>query len=223
MVVESPVGANPPDYVVAIGDREFNVEVMGIVAKRELGGVVYEEIGLFASLTRVAESLCATLEAQPWFSGVYLVHLEPVPNLQRELFGLTECCVRYARETASLECAARLQLQFHWSIEKQSNSKQLAGYSLSASEPSWGNDIQNEVTALLSEAVRRKDVKTHDRPGLWILLLLDRYHIADHSQWLLGTASLDSHRFSCIFRVHPEGACWPIAGSIDNCRSNMYL
>jgi hypothetical protein len=213
--VELTPGSNPPDYLAEIGDKEFNVEVTGIVAKVAVGGVVHEEVGLFASLTQAAKSLCAALEAQPWFSGVYAVHLEPVPNLKREISDLTDRCLAYAHETAPLASAPRLRLPFHWSIAKLSNTQPLAEYSLSASEPSWEGDIQNEIITLLRDAVARKHARTQDLPGSWILLLLDRYHAADHAQWLSAAASLDSHRFCSLFRVHPHGDCWPIAGSIN--------
>ncbi len=210
-------GEDPPDYVAQVGASTFNIEVTSLVAKVEVGGRTYNEVGLFAALTKAAEALCTTLESEPWFSGAYAVHLEPVPALKNELPGLTARCLSYARETAHLESAPALSLPFQWSIRKYSNSSCIAGYTLSAAEPSWEGEIREELVFLIRDIVTRKNTLTCDLPGRWLLAVLDRYHVADHSQWVNAAASLSGHHFDAILRVHPHGDCWAISGDLTAC------
>lgn len=207
-------GEDPPDYVAQVGPTSFNIEVTGLVAQVEVGGRTQEEVGVLAALTKVAESLCANLESQPWFSGAYAVHLEPVPDLKYELPKLQALCLSYVRETAHLESAPALLLPFRWSIKKHSNGRRVAGYTLSVAEATWGSEIREELMGLIRDTVARKDALTNDLPGRWLLAILDRYHVADHGQWVDAAASLSRHHFEAIFRIHPHGDCWMIAGDL---------
>lgn len=207
-------GGEPPDYVAQVGTSDFNIEITSLVAKVRVGGRSQEEVGVFVALTKAAEEICSDLESQRWFSGAYAVHLEPVPALKSELPKLKALCLSYALATAHLESAPALALPFHWSIEKRTNLCRIAGYTLSVAEAAWGGEIREVLTGLIRDTVARKYALTEGLPGRWLLAILDRYHVADHGQWADAAASLSGHHFEAIFRIHPQGDCWIIAGDL---------
>ncbi|THJ24855.1 MAG: hypothetical protein CAF45_003420 [Nitrospira sp. CG24E] len=76
-------GPNPPDYIFQADSKELAVEITSIVDSVAVGGRAMLETSVFASLTRVAESICADLLAESWLSGRYVIHFEPVPGLKK--------------------------------------------------------------------------------------------------------------------------------------------
>lgn len=207
-------GADPPDYVATVGDRAFNLEVTGIVANLSVGGRVHTEEGVLAGLTKTAESLRAQLEAAPGTSGCYVVHLEPVPHLKREISRLTAACLAYMRETVHRERAPAFRLPFGWEIMKYSDARRSVLYMLGAGDAVWEGQIQEELDLRVAEAVARKQLRAAALGGSWVLALLDRYHVADPGHWLAAIRRAPAHSFSAILLVGPQGRCTSLEGTI---------
>ncbi|MCI0419757.1 MAG: hypothetical protein L0387_25670 [Acidobacteria bacterium] len=172
------------------------------------------EIGLSVEITRAAEHLRELLKKQPWFSGFYGLHLEPMGRLREELPRAAEEFLCYAKKTAGLESATELRLRNRWSIRKYHNQASEVGYSYATSPASWDGEVRSELDVLIRQRLEAKRQMAVRFPGKLVLVLLDRYQVAPLTMWAELVSSIDASVFRAVIRVDHTAECVLLHGAI---------
>lgn len=201
-----------PDWILRLGSEVLGVEVTWVTGTTEVDGKPVLNRKLSASLTQCAEALSRELEAEPWFSGLYILDMEPIPNLRRQSQKIRELVLAYAKETRRVREAPPRRLPGGWSIGKHRGSTNQLSYCYSVGSGGWEDDIKIEAERLIAGAVgRKRSIISSSRMPI-ALALVDDYHFAALEVWREVAQAIGTTKARCLFRVHGEYECDLLAG-----------
>jgi hypothetical protein len=201
-----------PDWILELRNKVFGIEVTWVTGTTDLDGKPVLNQELSASLTQWVESLSREIEAEPWFSGLYILSMKPIPNLRNQSQHIREQVTTYAGETRHLAEASPKRLPGGWTIGKYRGSTNQLSYCYSVGTGGREGDVKIEAERVISDAVRRKDslVRTSTMPIA--LALVDDFHLAGLEVWREVAQNAGMTKALCLFRVHGEYECDLLAG-----------
>ena len=118
-----------PDWILKAAGRPLGIEVTWVSGMTNLGGKLVPNRQIGASLADWVETLRQEIEAAPWFSGLYVISMQPIPNLRAETQELREQIVAYVKETQNCPKATPKRLPGGWKVGKFCGSTTMLLYS----------------------------------------------------------------------------------------------
>jgi len=204
-------GADPPDFLLQIGQRTLSVEVTRVMQSFDVGHGRMPYAGAAAAMRRLAESLETRARDAGILHGQYVLHLSPVPILSKNLPELLTAGLRYIDETQKVETAEGRALweQFgggEIQVKKLSSGTGAVLPTFGPPEPKWGPDIVREGANLIQERIVTKSAAAVAGADS-ILLLLDEYLYAHDDVWEAATNGIPRHPFHTIARICHDRRC----------------
>ncbi len=210
----------PPDYYLDIGTDRFAVEVTSIVDYITVNGSEKSSVGIAAGLVEFCKERGQEALDEGVLHGCYELFLEPMNNLGARKQEIKKRVFDYMRRTAHVKKADPEVLAQDGhniiQIEKWSDQPNCLEPSTSPGGVEWGSP-KEEVRKLLVGVLRNKCEKLRKVSRPWILLLLDRYNLAEPADWLdaAQTLSFDGfHTVACVWDdqstlfLHSQKKCW---------------
>ena len=201
-----------PDWILNLGSEVLGVEVTWVTGTTEVDGKTVLNRELSASLSQWAEALSLEIEAEPWFSGLYILSMEPIPDLRRQSQHIREHVFAYAKETHQVAEAPPRRLPGGWNIGKHRGSTNQLSYCYSVGSGGREGDIKIEAARLIADAVGRKNSLVRSSRMPVALALVDDYHFAALETWREVAQATGPTKAHCLFRVHGEYECDLLAG-----------
>jgi len=197
-------GENPPDYRLAFGDLTFAVEVTALMSKVELGQSALPMRVIADELYQLGADAESIVREDGVLHGTFTVHFpKPIPELSRQRRSVI---TRLREAIAHLSEAPQGREQEFWRVDGRSfvaTKVSEAGAELLLGGPTysaWRSDACIVLTHLLADRVRAKVECLQATPGPAILLLDERYPLADEEMYAECACSLSEiEYFHTIF------------------------
>lgn len=204
------VGEDPPDFRLLVGDSEFVVEVTSVVERIPCGGGEITDPLVEAVQLAFVETVRQLAGARSVQTGLFLLDLDGIPvdkkerqgalARARDYMGRWSQAIRGEREDILNDSSAV------WAIEKWP-AEEFSVESILSSSPrgKWAGEIREELPRFVRIAMEEKTRKLAHLDGSRVLLLVDRYRLAESREWRAALPQDLVAAFHTVARVH--GAC----------------
>jgi hypothetical protein len=208
----------PPDYYLLLNSTKYAVEVttlIELVSVGESSSLPHDVISRF--FQEFADEVEDIAGAEGYLQGNYLISFStPIDDFATVRDGIQAKLLEYIRNTSGLERTS-LEMVFERAVPQQ--RPQQCGIQKVGSKPyrvvvggpawfKWEGEAAKDICDLLNESLDTKADKLKDIAEPKILLLLDRYRLADRQMYEKCVAQLSSLvHFHTVFIVlgHNEG------------------
>jgi hypothetical protein len=178
---------DPPDYYLTIDRDNFAVEVTQLMETYEVGNLKMPSVGMNHALVNFCRRLEKIATNEGLLQGSYCLHLEPIPDLKSKEEEIINKALKYMGRTRSFEIAGSEDLVVYQhnriAIQKYGNSANLLEWIDTSGNAKWPGDIKDDIADIFRDVMVAKKEKMINVNEDKILLLLDRYSLADNNDW----------------------------------------
>jgi len=185
------------------------IEVTSIFEQVKVGSRLYPRIALIESASRLVREAEHRAVAQGILSGTYSVRIDAVEGFAELREPMIEAIVQYIAGTQAVSRGAESPLLPNTSQGCAISKVGADGADVRLvwdGDAHWEADMEAEIGRLVEAAVHKKSVLLSHLDEPIVLLILDRYHLADAATWRRATAQLTlPNGFVEISRVCDNG------------------
>lgn len=212
-----PRGKDPPDYWLTFGSAKFAMEVTTFTTNYMSSGKKegLSSIGVASLIRRFDQEVTDAAKAKNHLNGCYVVDFhEPFDDLDKHLDQLKRHAIDFITTTVNAEQTSEKVINVpnapRCRIRKVHRDKSYVA-SIILSDAKFEGEVREELFKLIATCVNRKAHALRQVTGSKILLLLDRYYVAESDDFPDEFGSLPAiNSFHAVFIVDYRGRAHPI-------------
>jgi hypothetical protein len=215
-----------PDFHLHHAGLKYSVEVTVLMTHYEqASGEQVSELGIWKATERLANEVEREATAQGILHGIYILTLDgPYDLFRRSRKDIKQVLMDFIASTRDVDhvrmpptpsVTASGQAYF---LQKAGVRENLVGLAMFEDGEGWGWSIFAELTSLVQDAILSKAKKLRLLSPPWVLLLLDRHHLATAREYAdvrkgLAGSEWDSsvlQQFHSIYMINGRGQVFPL-------------